>query len=361
MVYTGGSRDSTITNLINPASTKFYIRSFLNNSLGPNTSAKFIRSPRSIFCKNIATFNSYHVVEPNQDSISIHLISALDSLGVPVNYTSGLSFIDPIPSIGSFSLSKLHPSLAGLYVLSLEVREYRFDGVIGLYRQIASVSLELNIRVKSNCSKSLYSTAFGGPGVLKPINRIYCGDSIISFRTDLFQGSSLSMGATEFRLIDRNSVPRPIIDGQTYIRPDLLADSIWLKLHAPLLANDTLLLYLKNGSDNNTLISPCGNEFPIFDTALVIVNDCGVTGIIENQRSPMLSNFPNPTHNSFTLQSGEHLPETITLFDMQGKELKSIKPNSTSSEIDISEFSSGVYLLKVEVGGQKVVRLIQKM
>ncbi len=359
--YNGGYRDSNLTNLVNPSNSKFYFRAFLNNSMGPNTSARFISDPRSIFCENIPSFTQYAAIEPNQDSISFQLISALDSLGIPVNYTSGLSFLNPIPSNGPFSLSKINPSQVGLYTLVLEASEYRHDTTFGLYTQVGSTFTEFNVRIENSCSKSLFSSAFGGPKVLRVINGVRCGDSIISFKTDLFQDYSLSQDGSEFRLIDGNSAPRPIIEANTQGRPDLLSDSIWLKLHAPLLANDTLLLYLKTGSDNNTLISPCGNEFPAFDSAMVIVNDCGITDVIEKEKTHIMSIYPNPTRNRFILETSEYQPQRIILFDMQGKELKSIKPNSTSSEIDISGFSSGVYLLKVDVGGQQVVRLIEKI
>jgi hypothetical protein len=62
--------------------------------------------------------------------------------------------------------------------------------------------------------------------------------------------------------------------------------------------------------------------------------------------------FPNPA-NSFTkVTSGTKIIEQISLFDISGKEVLFTKPLQSSYTFDTSNFSTGVYLLKISIEGQ---------
>lgn len=63
---------------------------------------------------------------------------------------------------------------------------------------------------------------------------------------------------------------------------------------------------------------------------------------IENIKS-----FPNPATESLTINSAYEAINTITIFDLLGKQIASFKPNSKSINIDVSEFSTGMYIARI--------------
>lgn len=66
----------------------------------------------------------------------------------------------------------------------------------------------------------------------------------------------------------------------------------------------------------------------------------------ENQTSPSIKLYPNPTSNFITIENNnsEQLL-SIDLLDYAGKHIKSFKPNNTS--INLSDLNPGIYLLQI--------------
>jgi hypothetical protein len=76
-----------------------------------------------------------------------------------------------------------------------------------------------------------------------------------------------------------------------------------------------------------------------------------------------LSIFPNPTSESFTVQSSKLVSETvISLYDIQGKLLFSEKvlPQNGKLTMDVSSLENGVYFVKVSSEGNSVVKKLLK-
>jgi Secretion system C-terminal sorting domain/FG-GAP-like repeat len=74
--------------------------------------------------------------------------------------------------------------------------------------------------------------------------------------------------------------------------------------------------------------------------------------------------YPNPAKESFTVELGATLYNQIvdlkiSVIDVSGRTIKTISPISTQTVIDVSQFSSGNYILKIEgndwVGAQKLL------
>lgn len=66
-------------------------------------------------------------------------------------------------------------------------------------------------------------------------------------------------------------------------------------------------------------------------------------------QSRLFNNFkiyPNPTNNLVFIDSEEIVGE-IKIFDIDGKQLFEVKPTESKINIDLSSFSSGIYILKV--------------
>ena len=78
----------------------------------------------------------------------------------------------------------------------------------------------------------------------------------------------------------------------------------------------------------------------------VLVDDC--LGMTENTEIAY-SIFPNPTENNFTVVSEVEF-DAIKLIDLNGRILRTFNSNE---QVDVSEFSSGVYIIEIEYLGQR--------
>jgi hypothetical protein len=56
--------------------------------------------------------------------------------------------------------------------------------------------------------------------------------------------------------------------------------------------------------------------------------------------------FPNPANQLLYVNSSE-LPSNIVIQNMQGETLFQIKPETTSSQLDISNLAQGLYLVEI--------------
>lgn len=69
--------------------------------------------------------------------------------------------------------------------------------------------------------------------------------------------------------------------------------------------------------------------------------------------------YPNPTKDKWNITASEIIA-SVQLFDMTGKQIKSLQPNELTAVIDAAELSSGVYFANVQTeNGSKTVRLVK--
>jgi hypothetical protein len=131
--------------------------------------------------------------------------------------------------------------------------------------------------------------------------------------------------------------------------------------------SDSLDILWNNGSSENQLsVSPSQTtsyQLTVTDnltgqqataTYEVVVNDC--IGSIDESTLPF-SVFPNPTSDFLQIQS-EAVIRTIHINDDTGRELRTLRPNSKAIKIDVSKFPSGMYTLKINIGGKNYVKKI---
>ena len=90
--------------------------------------------------------------------------------------------------------------------------------------------------------------------------------------------------------------------------------------------------------------------------AVIVGNACGtdtsncinfaVEGLKEFDNFNVVA-FPNPTNDFITLSGSEIWLESVYLFDISGKMLKEVIVNGNKGIVDITEFSDGIYLMKI--------------
>ena len=74
-----------------------------------------------------------------------------------------------------------------------------------------------------------------------------------------------------------------------------------------------------------------------------------IVGVSKEKTETVISVFPNPTNGLATIKSlPSEKPLIVTLFDLQGKELKSIKTNGDQIKLNLNDYKTGIYLLKID-------------
>jgi hypothetical protein len=75
--------------------------------------------------------------------------------------------------------------------------------------------------------------------------------------------------------------------------------------------------------------------------------------------TPKVSMYPNPTSGIVTIEAGSVI-ESITVYNVLGQEMLSQKGNSASETLNISNFKSGVYLVRTTSNGKTATSRIVK-
>lgn len=71
--------------------------------------------------------------------------------------------------------------------------------------------------------------------------------------------------------------------------------------------------------------------------------------------------YPNPTQNSWTIQTQNVMIASVKVFDVLGKNVLSLKPNATESTIEGSSLKAGLYFAQIETAsGISSLKLVKK-
>lgn len=92
----------------------------------------------------------------------------------------------------------------------------------------------------------------------------------------------------------------------------------------------------------------------------VVYKEIDLTGISQAKEMADLSIYPNPVTGGKVIvesKSGEKL-STIELVDLQGKILRSIKPDQSKTEIEVSHLIKGMYFLRIDAGQGLITKKI---
>jgi Leucine-rich repeat (LRR) protein len=84
--------------------------------------------------------------------------------------------------------------------------------------------------------------------------------------------------------------------------------------------------------------------------------ECSITAVRDNQLSE-LSFYPNPTHNQINLNGLEY-PADIIIYNISGQLMKSFQ--QINKTIDITELTTGVYILRLALKDKTVVQKVVK-
>ncbi|WP_412561692.1 T9SS type A sorting domain-containing protein [Winogradskyella sp. MIT101101] len=110
-------------------------------------------------------------------------------------------------------------------------------------------------------------------------------------------------------------------------------------------------------------IGPNINSRPEFDTDYnnlgSIVVEPALLSIDEFETSEV-NVYPNPTASKWRIKSNSQTINSIEVFDILGKQVMQLEPNTTEVMVDASELNVGVYLAKISSEkGTKTIKLVK--
>lgn len=141
--------------------------------------------------------------------------------------------------------------------------------------------------------------------------------------------------------------------GREYAEHDGISstNSFSLTWTAPAAGTGSVTLYASGNAVNND--GTTGGDGAATSTKQL--NEQGNPAGVEETASLALSVFPNPTTDVIYLQ---HYTGAYHLYSLTGKELANGIANRTGTSLDLNEFPSGIYLLKLQNG--KTERIVKR-
>ena len=112
----------------------------------------------------------------------------------------------------------------------------------------------------------------------------------------------------------------------------------------------------KLGSESNL-----NAKIVYFDNIYLSVNQGIVLSLgVDDIEAAQFSVYPNPTNSDWNLTSNSII-NTVRVYDILGKQVIAVAPNSSETVIDASSLKTGMYFAKIEsANGSKTVKLIRE-
>jgi hypothetical protein len=303
-----------------------YLEATLNNTQGENTSPQFLTPPTKSFCVNNFFTWSQATVEPDNDSLEYDFGTAMNGPcngpGQNMIFQAPYNQNEPIPTapgtnivIGQNGIFEFTTGgVQGNFIVVVIVRELRLHSSGNFYYETGSVMREMLINIVGNClqaSANGPTLNFNLPGFYNeqiptsvlgiignnypipnadsvpdpnsptgysmewPVVEYDCFDSVITleFSTNV-QCLSITESGSEFRLVGPDSNLVPITFAQRNCDAALETKEVNLFLHQPLAEEGDYYMYIKEGTDGNTILNSCGFPMEEYFAFVIRVIDC---------------------------------------------------------------------------------------
>jgi len=209
-------------------------------------------------------------------------------------------------------------------------------------------------------------------GTINAVNLSFCNiNPIANSMSILNDGISTEANSSKVILQSELNAFTPSItsNNHVYTLTDLPSFGTLKRENSELQLGDTFTqeeLNLNLISYTNSLIEEATDDFTvnILNSAAAWLPNVVIPILIENNldlaenRSQQVTLYPNPSRGSFTVSWFDNLETKIDLFDLQGRIVLSKTTNANSVELDIHEFSDGIYLISIENESTKLIKKI---
>lgn len=362
--WTDSTRDSSITNIVNPGAHGILIKSWLNNNLGQNSSPILISEPFRQFCANsLCPLSIYQsVIEPDGDSLTFSLGEPMDgpypgsvipwangyTTNDPITGTSGLNFNS---TTGTFILMASNP---GQIIYKGIIKEYRFSQLTLSWHPIGQISREMIFPIVNNCDSLASTWSLNLKGSKPKELEVACNSNIVEFESTMpIACNTLGSDGSDFSIFRSNGNPVPIVSVSSIGCSSGFFTKFKVNLGANLVQNDSLFLVSKIGSDTNTLGNYCGYKLPEGDSILLIVKSCPNIGTQELELD--FDIYPNPLDDFLEIRFTVNSTNRVHLFNMKGQLLYEKSGKGDLLSLDLGHLLPGIYVLEI-INGQKIQR-----
>lgn len=166
-------------------------------------------------------------------------------------------------------------------------------------------------------------------------------DKSFNFKFSDWQGGGGEVGALEYSATNANILPA--------VNP-----GTWISIDLPMSAFTVI-----NGVDGSDLVqfvitSDLGTVY--YDNLYLHNNDLSANEFATSN----FKVYPNPTKNNWNIESNTTI-SAITVYDILGKQVASLTPNTNDVEISTANIKAGVYFARIDgINGSKTVKLIKE-
>ena len=295
-------RNAAITNLTNAASFGLFVSTYINNLDFPtNSSPVFSSIPVTVFCINNQFFYPQGATDIDNDSLHYTLVGPEDANGfcpytpTPIAFAGSFTPTHPLTTLNNIftldpntGLISFTPTAIEVAVICVLVEEYDTTQTPAVKK--GSVKRDLQVVIIPNCNvvqpfpNNLDTTTINGTTYANVIYANCADTSVIVTLSEDVQCGSIAADGSDFRAVRPNGQPNPIFKAEPVNCLNGQTDSVRVFFYFPLTQVRTKL-YIKVGTDGNTMLSECGNSIyetdgtdttTINDTINVIVQDTSI-------------------------------------------------------------------------------------
>ncbi len=288
-------RNTAVTTLAGNAG--MYVSAHLNNVAFPTNSSPYFDSvPVTTFCVNNQFYYYQGAIDVDNDSLHYSLVDAQDASGfcpltpLTLSYNTPYSALNPLSTANGTTIDPLTgvisfvPSLVQVAVICVLVEDFdttQFPAV-----KKGQVKRDLQVLVINNCIVIQPApSGLGSGGGYDNALFANCQDTSVIVRLSAaVQCGSIASNGSDFRAIGPNGQPNPIFHAEPVNCSNGTADSVRVFFYYPLSKVRTAL-YIKKGTDGNTMLSECGNSIyetngldtiSINDTINIVIQDTSI-------------------------------------------------------------------------------------
>ena len=188
-------------------------------------------------------------------------------------------------------------------------------------------------------------------------------DGTKSFKSDFyFSKIGLSTFTKSIQIIGGNSIKNydSTLQLSTLVLPktSLNQEVIWSVLDTSFasISQNGLLQAKKNGLVEVKALAKDGSG--VFATKNINIQRVPLGTESKISEKFEVNIFPNPSNGIFQFEDNKYQAKLIQIWDLKGQLLHSIHSHEYLTEVDLSNLNSGIYLVAIELGHQKVFRKI---
>jgi hypothetical protein len=349
---------SNVDTVFNEASTDP-----INNPLSGCVSLEFSPNGRFVYASNVINLNQYDLLSANiQDSVAVYTADS--------NEFYGINLIQSAPD-GKIYGSTFNGGLKAFHVVNYP--DSLGESCDFVYGGQPTITYN-DMNVPNLINYQLGPLAGSGCDTIPAL----CNSATTSITASVCKGQAYTVGNFVHNQTGFYSDTLQNINGcDSVVSLQLTVDTVAMQLSQP--SHDTLIVsgsgsitwldcnanQLVEGATSTTFVPKTSGMY----AAIVTSGNCSdtsecVTAIangIQEINNNYVRIYPNPTNSIISIVLSQSIPHTVILYDMNGALLSVFHYKGFSEQLDLSNFSNGVYFITINTDAWSVKQKVVKM